>query len=120
MAPPNAARCRRPEVIGFGNGLVAAFGSRLPSHTETRQPVPGVSDLVKPWAPEDLVEDWHSCADRIHKLLEGKISFAVDHTHEVTGTRAIGAQRCANLSQFEMPEQYFPEDLFSSEKSHDR
>ena len=54
----------------------------------------------------------------MQELLEGKISLAVDHTDEVTGTRPIGAQHGANLRQLEMTGQYFPKDPFRREKSH--
>ena len=54
----------------------------------------------------------------MQELLEGKISLAIDHTDEVTGTRPVGAQHGTNLCQLEMTGQHFPKDPFRREKSH--
>ena len=109
----------RPEVIGIGNGLVAALAQGDHGTLKQRRLFWVLRQPVKPWAAEHLVEGWLSGADRMQELLEGKIRLAVDHADEVTGTRPIGAQHGANLGQLEMTGQYFPEDPFGREKSHD-
>src|SRR5215212_2340784 len=110
--------CERTEVIGFGNGLVAALAQ---SHHGTlkqggllwmfRQP-------VKPCAPEHLVKGWLHRTDRMKELLEGKIGLAVDHANEVTRAGPVGAQHGARLGQLEMSGDYLSEESFRREKSH--
>ena len=110
--------CERREVIGVGNGLVAAQAQGHHGALKQGRLFWVFRQPVKPWASKHFVEGWFPSADGMQELLKGKISLAVDHTNVVAGTRPVGPQHGANLCQLEMTGQHFPEDPFRREKSH--
>ena len=108
----------RPEVISFGNGLVAALAQGDHGTLKQGSLLWVFRQPVKPWAPEHLVEGWLSGADRMQELLEGKISLAVDHTDEVTGTRCDRSAARRPTSSTRNDGADFPKHPFRREKSH--
>ena len=55
----------------------------------------------------------------MQKLLERKISFAVDHPDEVTRSGSIRTKRCANFREGKMTRANFTEHPLRRQKAHD-
>ena len=108
----------RPEVISFGDGLVAALAQRDHGALKQSSLLGVFRQPAKPWAPEHLVEGRLSSANRMQELFERKIGLAVYHPDKVTRTRLIRSEHGPDVGQPELTRRYFIEHALRRQKSH--
>ena len=114
----NAAGCAK--IIGVSHSFVGALAHRDHRTLEERCLLRVGPEPSEPRGSKDLFEGRLTCLNRIEKLREGLIGFAVDHQYEIArARRQIGAKRRAQFGLREAARRYFAKHAFAGQQTHD-